>query len=249
MRPKPYIGVSGISSAHEAQAVLDAFPVCARLPMIGVLVSSKTLRGIPNRYPRRNPPPNLIEDIFPDDPRALNLVHFSTDEAPESAEVEALFLAGGMFCHGAQFNGVWPAPNVLEYARWACEERPPRIVLQVRNWLSAELVVSRLRPYRGIATDVLLDGSGGQGRGIDLTLVRRAVTAIWEDDPDWGISIAGGFCAETIESVADLIREGASIDAEGKLRDAADGGGNLDLAEVAAYLKRAGEIIAGRRAA
>jgi hypothetical protein len=40
------------------------------------------------------------------------------------------------------------------------------------------------------------------------------------------------------------MRRGCSIDAEGKIRDDADGGGNLDPARMLAYLAAAGEVVA-----
>ena len=53
--------------------------------------------------------------------------------------------------------------------------------------------------------------------------------------------IAGGLCAEAVPDVAHLIRSGSSIDAEGRLRDDAPDGGNLDLERVRAYLQAAAE--------
>ena len=57
-------------------------------------------------------------------------------------------------------------------------------------------------------------------------------------EDDTRIGIAGGLCAKTILALAPVlrVRPWLSIDAEGRLRDGAEGGGNLDLNKVRAYL-------------
>lgn len=236
-----YVGVSGFMTQGEVRAALASFPDCGRQLMVGVLASQKTLNDEPVRLRRRYPPHGEIRGIFMDDPRCLNLVHYASDAPPEPFYLGCLLGVSGPHCHGVQFNVTWPTPKhvavLLEYVpKW-------RVVLQVRGFLSADAIVAALRPYRGLATDVLLDSSGGRGEPLDVDLVRRWVDGIRGAALGFTIGIAGGLCAENLSSVAALMREGVSIDAEGRLRDDADRGGNLDIDKVRAYLGAAGKAL------
>ncbi len=58
MKKKPYVGVTGFMSSQE---VIDTmkninFKKAERLLMVGVLASSKTIRGGANKWPNRYPP-------------------------------------------------------------------------------------------------------------------------------------------------------------------------------------------------
>lgn len=237
---KPYIGVSGFMSQAEVRTALASFPDCGRQLMIGVLASSKTLVGQTNRYPLRYPTIKAWRGIFVNDVRCLNLLHYSADRSPSQSDLACLHALGGPALHGMQFNGAWPSPHNARVARWAFHWR---IILQVRGFLSGDAIVRVLRPYRDIATDVLLDSSGGSGHALDIELTRRWVDDIRSANLGFGIGIAGGLCAETIPDIAALMREGVSIDAEGRLRDDADDGGNLDIDKVRAYLDAASKAL------
>ncbi len=96
---RPYIGLTGFSSCAEIDCALEAFgrvgPIEAgavrdvlgksraipRLLMCGVLV--KETFGPSRRYPGRYPAVETIADIFSDDPRALNLLHFCSPSTPD----------------------------------------------------------------------------------------------------------------------------------------------------------------------
>jgi hypothetical protein len=255
-----YIGVSGFMNRAEVLAALDAFPDCDRLPMVGVLATSKTLCDIASKNWRRYPKREDIAGIFVDDPRCLNLVHVYNDHewkstvdgstVPLSVDMIRAFDAGGPYCHGLQVNAARPRASDL---KWFRDEHPgARVVLQVRPPLLAAL--RRRGPLSVNAvgclanvTDVLIDASLGKGKTLDLDDTRRAVETIRCWCPDAPIGIAGGLCAESIPSVAPFLRDGLSIDAEGRLRDDADGGGNLDLDKTMAYLIAAGRAIQERR--
>ena len=263
----PYIGVSGFMSANEVRAALDAFPDCGRQLMVGVLASSKTLCGLPNKYPRRYPLAADIAGIFVDDPRCLNLVHVATDGDKSTVDGKLIpieidlwrgFTAGGPLCHGVQFNGATQRlrPEALHAFKAMCPTAK-RIVLQVGpRWLdarsAADSFMKSLARYAGTATDILLDLSGGNGRLInpetarDLAVDARKSLAHWGVAPgEMAIGIAGGLCAETLPGIRGLLEEQGplSIDAEGRLRDDADGGGNLDLDKARSYLATGGRVV------
>jgi hypothetical protein len=245
MQPPSYIGCSGITTRAEVLGALSAFPDCGRQLMVGVLASEKTLAGQKNRYHRRCPPVERIAGIFVEDPRCLNLVHFGADEPPDATDLARLFDLAGPLCHGFQFNGAWPWPANIETLCRMFEHagKKPRIVLQARFGTTAAQV--GLYVTRGVATDVLIDASGGTGKPLDAGHASFWFMQFRSMFPSLGIGVAGGLCAEMVPQVADLLRAGVSVDAESGLRDGADGGGRLDMEKVQAWLKAAGEVVMG----
>lgn len=253
---RPYIGVSGVMTSDEAREVArlyrEAWMEAGREPthalMIGVLASAKTLAGGTNKYPRRYPRVEDIAGIFQKGP-VLNLVHFASDRPPSSDVLFKVAEAGGADCHGWQFNVAWPDPVDLLNLRGHYPGR--RAVLQAGPKMLAEMGAAaslawKLKPYASIATDVLIDASGGMGLPIDAAAAAWPICFVADQCPGMGAGIAGGFCAETLdEAVGKMLRAGCSIDAEGRLRDDADGGGNLDMAKVSAYLRAAVRLAAG----
>ncbi|WP_437310092.1 hypothetical protein [Sorangium sp. So ce388] len=248
--PPPYVGVSGLVSRAEVLAALAAFPECGRQLMVGVLASEKTLAGKTNRWWRRYPKIESIAGIFIDSPRCLNLVHYGADTPPDATTLLRLFELAGPLCHGFQFNGAWPyrADLFRLHEAAAHRGRDLRVVLQCRWEGPSDLVwltVPSMAHYAGLVTDVLADASGGTGKPLERRHVdvwRENVATGWRDRPI-GIGVAGGLCAEAIPGVADLLRAGASCDAEGRLRDDADGGGRLDHERARAYLAAAAEAV------
>jgi hypothetical protein len=106
--PLSYIGVTGFISRREVEAVLEGVPGDAARPlMVGVLVSAETLAGKPSR--RRYPPVEGISDLFLDDPRVLNLIHFNGGHPNRLTEALCrLTELGGPHLHGFQLNCCWP---------------------------------------------------------------------------------------------------------------------------------------------
>ena len=230
-----YVGVSGLMSRAEVDACLAALPEGLTL-MCGVLASAKSLAGIKNAWHRRYPAPRDIADIFSDDPRCLNLIHYSTDKAPTARDVDRLRGIGGERCHGFQFNGAWP------------ESQPfsgEHVVLQYRPSVAVPEEFRRsLKGLGNVTPHVLIDGSGGRGTPLDIGSAALCVgDLVGRYGIGLNIGVAGGLCAETLPAVASLVREyGLSIDAEGRLRDG-DEGGVLNLDKARAYLRAAGEVM------
>lgn len=260
MSRRPYVGVSGVMSADESWACVtawrEAWASVGREPthdlMLGALVSAKTLAGLSNKYPLRYPPIHEVAGCFFDAPGVLNLVHYASDRPPSSDTLFQLHKVAGRRCHGFQFNLSWPERIDLANLLGHCGSR--RIVLQAGPKMLAEIgdaasLAARLEPYSrdfvgndgdALATDVLLDASGGNGLPIDAEAAAWSIHVIAAHCPGMGTGIAGGLCAETLdETVGKMVRAGCSIDAERLVRDDANGGGNLVMAKMDAYLRRA----------
>ena len=241
----PYIGVTGFTALTEVAYVLDGIPSQAKRElMVGVLVSSKTLQGIPARHPKRYPPLEVVWRIFPTDPHCLNLIHFSTkDPTTLEDQVDRVLKAVGPGCHGFQFNMCWPRPDTLQRIR----PRMGRLVLQVGGhaleWVrhAPHQLVAKLSEYQGIATDILLDPSGGTGRPFDQEEILEYLRAITHADLGFGIGVAGGLSSESLGSIATISKEfpTLSINAEGRLRSPDD---DLDPLRARAYVQGAYRI-------
>lgn len=239
---RPYIGITGFMSAEEVSYVrFHTGDLHGRDLMVGVLASSKTLAGQPNRWPGRFPPIAKIRYIFP--PReegVLNLVHYSTDEpASLQQQLQELRDVAGPHCHGFQLNVTWPDPCQLQLA-----DRSVRFVLQIGKAAIAQEQNSPVRvakrifnEYEGLIHYVLFDMSGGYGVPIDLPFAMKFVRALVDYTPLMGIGVAGGLSSTTVHQVAPIMQyyPQLSIDAEGGLRTHKDA---LDVVEASAYVSQ-----------
>lgn len=248
----PYIGVTGFTRQSEVKFALESVPHNnAHRLMVGVLMSSKTLRGEQNKWPNRYPRKEDVAGIFVDDPRALNLVHYSTDDrttlANQLQEIEGL--AGEAF-DGFQLNVPWPP---IEEIRKYRENSPNAfIVLQIGGRAiggvdTIEEFVEKVQMYRELVDAVLIDQSGGEGKPLDINhslyLLRSTRDGLIDNTVSLGI--AGGFEPDTLHRLHSIVREfpTISIDAEGKLRDRED---RINLARVRVYLEDGLIILSGK---
>lgn len=243
----PYVGVTGFMTPEESAAAIYYTPPGLYKLMVGVLMSSKTLQGLPNKWPGRYPLIDRVSSIFVNDPRALNLIHYNTDELGGlSGQLEQLDWIGGPHLDGFQLNIAWPQVNEIE--RYRAHVPDTFIVLQIGGKAmeisgSVTGCAERVKEYSPFIDAILVDPSGGHGMPFVPEVGQQYLGAIRDKCPDIGIGIAGGLCAETLDSVAPLFREfpGLSIDAEGRLRtpqpeDRMDANKLFDYVEKAFYL-------------
>ena len=245
MKQLPYFGVTGFMTANEIDAVrciandfrsLTHDWYAKRRIMIGVLASSKTLAGIPNKWPNRYPDPKKISGIFSPHYAALNLIHYASDDKDSlHDQLQQLIHLGGSLLDGFQLNMRWPHPAKLVALKGM------RVVLQIGAGAMGAIgddpafCAKCLDEYIGTVTDVLIDASGGKGIPMQTEAALRYVRAIRERHPNLGIGVAGGLSSETL-SLLDPIKAFApdiSIDAEGALRNSED---HLDIAKMDSYL-------------
>ncbi len=220
----PYVGVTGFMSRAEIKEALAMVPQnSTRRLMAGVLMSSKTLTGRQNKHPGRYPTKEAIADIFINDRRALNLVHYSTDH-PETllSQLMEITKLAGPYLDGFQLNIAWPPISQLE-DYWMIN--PDKfLLLQVgsKAMAQAELIAPFTRligAYLPMIDAILIDSSGGKGelfkavRGAEYLRAARKY-------PELGLGIAGGLGPETLHLLDPLVQEfhELSIDAEGRLR-------------------------------
>jgi len=233
---KPYIGVTGFTEQAQVVNCLRAVPGDAeRLFMVGVLLSSKTINGGTNKYPVRYPRYNKIKDIFVDDERCLNMIHYVTDD--KSTLTKQLLDAaeiGGKHCHGFQLNVVWPDIEMLKEVK---KELPGyKFVIQcsgsaMRRFenssaaATAGLLKTLVAEYQkaGVIDYLLIDPSGGRGKAFDADTTVETLTPHLSQKA-YGVGVAGGLKASTIGNLVPVLSKVPHLfwDAEGGLRDEND---------------------------
>ena len=253
----PYIGITGFMSNAEVVEALNMVPEkpTHRL-MVGVLMSSKTLAGMTNKYPGRYPKKEDVSGIFVKNERALNLIHYSTDhhDRLQNELYEITELVGSGNFDGFQLNVRWPEATALRNYQ---DSHPDKfLVVQMGGRVLAEVdglghlggLIHLIYDHRAccswLVDAVLIDPSGGKGQPFDQNKGTKYLREVRGDHPEMGIGIAGGLCCETLGLIEPLVKEfpNLSIDAEGKLRDEND---KLNLEKVRLYLKRAFQMVLG----
>lgn len=232
MKTFPYIGVTGFMFRHEVDRVLEVFPDdLERKLMVGVLISSKTLRGIRGSWPNRYPHPGDIAGIFSEDPRALNLLHFHAVAEDSERLLDQLLEVtdvGGNNLHGLQLNMKWPDRDVLTRYR----ERHPSKVLVLQCGSGAiqsagndpRSLARMVSDYVDVCEYVLMDPSGGKGIPLTPEVAIDYLDHLHDRlDGSMKYGVAGGLGVPG--GTTELLREifeifpGISADAEGNLRD------------------------------
>lgn len=245
---KPYIGITGFMKATEVFNLVKLIPTRSRrLLMVGVLASSKTLRGVKNKWPNRYPKVENIRNIFIDHFSVMNLIHYNTKEKGTLLEqLRALTKISGANLDGFQLNITWPSPVVLE--KYRSEFPAMTIILQIGNHAfkvidhSPEQLVEKVEGYNGLADYILLDPSGGYGRPFDTEKASKYLYALKNRDMEIGFGVAGGLSKDSLHLIKPLLYKfrSLSMDAEGLLRDEKD---NLNLKWAGAYVQGALELV------
>jgi hypothetical protein len=234
----PFIGVASITDGADAEALVDCFPGrTAWKFQCGVQVSSNTLHGRPSSQPNRVPPIEMIPQIFLDDPRALNIVHFYSHTPADTIgyrrDLQLVMEAAGPNCHGIQLNNRWISPSLIE---GFYEEFPEKkIVIQIDEEACREMrydisaVAQRIADWYGGAIDyAFFDWSRGFGKEIDTKRLLPYLEALSARMTAIGLVVAGGLHAQVVERLRPLLNRFPTLswDAQKNLRTPED---HLDL--------------------
>lgn len=253
----PYIGITDFMNLRQVLAMLDVFkknlPEGSKRKLhVGVMMSYKTLHSIASRWQNAFPPKESIADIFMS-AETYNCLHIADyDGMPglgRETLVPALYYAGELV-HAVQLDMVWPDPSEIALGVHSSRKNV-EVILQVgRKALAVvkndpQLLVEKLRSYDGVVNRVLLDKSGGEGRGMDAKGLLLFARAIKEHFPGLGLVVAGGLGPTTMHLVEPLIKEfpDVSIDAQGRLRPSGNALDPVDWNMAGGYLVRALELL------
>ncbi len=228
----PYIGITDFMNYEQVMDMLKVFRKAQSLGSkrrlhVGVMMSYKTLHGIPSKWQDAFPSKEKIASIFFSN-ETYNCLHYADytleDISVSKSLTEAIFCCG-VSIHALQLDMIWPEPsdifNGVHNSRKQIE-----VILQVGKKAFEEIgddpnnLVARLADYQGVIQRVLLDKSMGQGLGMDAVGLIPFVEAIKTHYPKLGIVVAGGLGPETMNLVEPLVKEfpDISIDAQGRLR-------------------------------
>lgn len=261
MNQGPYIGIAGITSRAEIDAIVDGYPDDAPPLAMGVLGSYKTLiQHRPNKYPNRYPAADEIRAIFSTDYRVRNVLHYSfaEDDMDPPRCGQTLWNELNEIRELTWPRDVWLQVNARPMIRpWHAEaiakaaEQWSGVIVQVSGaaidaWLAAmgrsvgnemRHVLATLAP-RGLDTTLLFDASGGNGVPVDVERIAPLIAFCHK--LGWPCGVAGGLSPETLPALRPLFEIcPLSVDTESWPRDADD---RLDIGKALAFRDAAREL-------
>lgn len=251
---RPLIGITDVATPEQIQMLLAVMnehgPIGTDSPLlhVGVMVSKKSLAGIPTKYDDVWPKLADIPQIFSiNDPRLYTCIHYADYEDETTPEMLAQVVThGGPNLSSIQLDMPWPDPSLI---RQGIKEgqKDVEVILQIGESALAEegfnvhRVCNRLDSYRDCVDRVLLDRSMGQGRSMKANGLIPMIRGIKSAHPKLGIIVAGGLGPKTLHLAEPIfaVVPDVSIDAQGKLRPSASSQDPLDIEMAAAYLTAA----------
>lgn len=255
---KPYIGITGPVNVQETRDICREFSEAGysmeshHIPMVGFLVSHKTLNGQATQNRRYPPADSLPELLGSTEGEVLTMVHYNSREIDTlSKQVGQIF--NGIYenglCRAIQLNIVWP--DIAQVTRIKEQYPDMQIVFQASHKAmegkTPNQIANGVRDYGDSISYVLIDPSGGRGKPFDLESSIEVYSELREQCPELTIGFAGGFTGENVVPrlryiIQQTKREDFCIDAEGGLRDKITpryGDDLLSIEKVRGYLQSA----------
>jgi hypothetical protein len=262
MEMKPYVGITGAVSNEEVRTIIKEFSDAgytmnsSHIPMLGFLVSYKTLNGQHTenrRYPKFQGLVSLLREA---NREVLAMVHYNSREMSSLAEQVSKIFEGiytDNLCHSIQLNIIWPDANQVKLIK----ERFPEmhIVFQASHKAMTDKTVKEICDgiggYGDALNYVLIDPSGGKGLEFEIENSVNLYSELRARFPDLVVGFAGGFNGSNVKCKLDNLigKVGEScfcIDAEGGLRDKiSDNYGDdlLNIGKVRDYLQSASSVL------
>ncbi|MBS3165982.1 hypothetical protein J4444_02570 [Candidatus Woesearchaeota archaeon] len=262
MVAKSYVGITGPVTVQETIDICREFSEAGytmttpHIPMLGFLVSYKTLNGEVTqnrRYPTLTELPALLGVTKG---QVLTMVHYNSPERDSLSEQVARIFSGiyqpGL-CRAIQLNMAWP--DITQVAQIKETYPNMQIVFQASHKAmdgkSPSELAQGIRAYGDSIRYVLIDPSGGRGIPFDLDSSIAVYSELRDLCPDLTIGFAGGFTAENviqrlIMTMQKVRGSDFCIDAEGGLRDkvtTAYGDDLLSIPKVREYLQSASSVL------
>ncbi|MBU1644437.1 MAG: hypothetical protein KKA62_03375 [Nanoarchaeota archaeon] len=262
MNAKPYIGITGPVNVQETKDICREFSEAGysmespHIPMLGFLVSYKTLNGQTTqnrRYPSANSLPELLKAT---DGQVLTMVHYNSKEIDTLSKQVAQIFDGvyeNGLCRAIQLNIVWP--DIGHVARIKDQHPEMQVVFQASHKAmdgkKPNQIAKGVKDYTDSISYVLIDPSGGRGMPFDLESSVAIYSELRGQCPDLTIGFAGGFTGENVaprlrEILKQIEEDKFCIDAEGGLRDkvtSAYGDDLLNIEKVRGYLQSASSVL------
>ncbi len=230
-RGKPYTGITDFTDYEQVRKMLKVFNEhrskgSRRLFHIGVMMSRKTLCGLPTKFSDVFPKNDEIALILQSD-KTYNCLHYADSDSDPLLyyNLQDAIKFGGIRMDALQLDLAWPNPGDVANALHS-SRRNPEVILQIGRKAFEQIdnnpqtLVDRLFEYKTFIHRVLLDMSMGEGLGMDAEKLLPFARAITQAYPGIEIVFAGGLGPKTMYLVEPLLKEfpNLSIDAQGKLR-------------------------------
>ena len=247
---KPYIGITDfmtwmqvlqMHSVYLAQRKIES----ERQLHVGVMMSRKTLRGLPSRFAKAFPPKEEIAGIFREPLEGVYYcLHYADyDNLSEFGDVMLALQWMGTYASAIQFDMPWPDLGIVANPL-AAHHYHIEVILQIGQVaLSLEdfdpdKVVRRLEEYSPHIHRVLLDQSMGRGEPMKADVLLPYLRAIRKAYPHLGLVVAGGLGPNSLDLVRPILDEfpDVSIDAQGKLRPSGNSLDPIDWDMAGSYL-------------
>ena len=231
---KPYIGVTGVVSNNEVLSIINEFESAyydmnsSHIPMIGFLVSFKTLNEKPTsnkRYPKFSQLNSLIEIA---QEKALPIIHYNSKEPNLSEQIEKCFkeIYPSRLCKTLQLN--IPYPDKRELLKIKRKMSDLKIVFQASSKIidnkNTKEVAKKIKEYSSTIDHILIHPSGGTGKEFNLENSINIYQELKNQISDITIGFAGGFTGDNVvkrvSKLIDILGDSNfSIDAESGLRN------------------------------
>lgn len=259
-----YVGITDFTNSKQAfkmRWTLAQNTVGMRTPpvlMVGIMMSFKTLWGIPCKWTDVFPRKEEIDAIFPpyEEEGFLNTLHYADFEDQKALPHErtlffslAKALDYAKNCHAVQLDMTWPDPGVVASAIQSAR-RPIGVILQIGREALKQAdydpatVVRYLEDYVDVVDGVLLDQSMGEGKLMEPEILISYMNAISRAHPKMHLAVAGGLDPSNLEILVPLLKAypNLSIDAQAGLRRNRDPKIPIDWLFAAMYTATAGQL-------
>lgn len=194
----PYIGITDFCTYKQVQAMEELFCSCLsstsdRMLQVGVMMSYKTLHGIPTRWESVFPPKEKIAEIFTSD-TVYNCLHFADyDNEPDLwSSIDLALSYAGFRVNAIQLDMIWPDPVEIANGIHTSRKRV-EVILQIGKNAFEQIgndpksLVEKLEDYQRVIHRVLLDKSMGQGVSLNAEFLLPFVRAIRNEFPSLGL--------------------------------------------------------------
>ncbi len=265
MLKRPYVGITGAVTTGEVDFIVRAFNHAGysleteHIPMIGILVSSKTLANMSTTN-RRYPNVSLLPEIFEHTQKnVFSMIHYnqSSNVTYGSLSEEIIFLFQDLYdrnlCRGLQLNIAWPKKEEVFEIKKVYPQLS--IVLQLSSTAlkdkSAKDIVDCIKEYEIALDYVLIDPSGGKGKEFDFETSCEIYEEIISSQFPVRVGFAGGFSGKNVAEKCKILSERLGttsfcIDVEGGIRNKITeiyGDDLLDINKVKEYVDCAKKVL------
>ena len=209
MKAKQYIGITGPVTNEETKFICNEFKNSGYrmdtkiIPMLGFLVSYKTLNNQPTenkRYPKLKEISNLLKET---EGKVLTMIHYNSKEINSlSEQINKIFeeIYENKLCRALQLNIPWPEIKQVEAIKKQYPEM--QIVFQASQKAMEKKTPSQIadgiKKYSDLINYVLIDPSAGQVKQFNLEASTTVYSQLRKQCPNLTIGFAGGLSPENV---------------------------------------------------